>query len=357
MKRFAAAPSPAGCRLSDYDYYLPEDLIAQRPASRRDGSRLMVVDKRAGTIAHRRFGELPGFLRPGDLLVINDAKVVRARLLGRRASGGRVEVLVLGKVAEGPETSVYRALIKPLPRLRRDEEIFFEKGFSCRLLDPARRLVAFRRGEAERAVARVGHVPLPPYIRRDDDARDRTRYQTVYARAAGAVAAPTAGLHFTRSLLDHCVRAGGSVAALTLHVGYGTFAPVRTQDIDAHRTEPERYCLPARTVDLIRRTRRLGGRVIAVGTTTCKALEDAAGIILGDGRSARRIEKESALFIRPPYRMRVTDGIVTNFHLPRTTLLMLVAAFAGRDLILRAYAQAVERRYRFYSYGDAMLIL
>jgi S-adenosylmethionine:tRNA ribosyltransferase-isomerase len=344
-------------KVSDFDYTLPQALIAQAPAPRRDSSRLMVLDTDARSMDHRRFLELPRLLRPKDLLVLNDTKVVRARLLGRRSSGGRVEILLLDKVAGRTRRPVYRALIKPLERLRRDEEIFFERGFSCRLLDPKERLVAFREGEAERAMAQVGHVPLPPYIRRPDRPRDRVRYQTVFARAPGAVAAPTAGLHFTWRLFKMLKARGVGVTTLTLHVGYATFAPVRSEEVAAHRTSAESYLISPETVAKIRRTRRSGGRVIAVGTTACKALEDAAGFILGPRRLPAPIEGESALFIHPPYRFRVVEGLITNFHLPRTTLLMLVAALAGRDFILRAYREAVAKQYRFYSYGDAMLIV
>jgi len=344
-------------KLSDFDYTLPEALIAQAPAARRDSARLLVLDRSAATVDHRRFWELSRFLRPKDLVIVNDTKVVRARLQGHRASGGCVEVLLLNKVVDTGETSVYRALIKPLSRLRQDEEIFFEKGFSCRLIDPRQRLVAFPRAHAERAMAVVGHVPLPPYIRRPDQARDRVRYQTVFARAPGAVAAPTAGLHFTRRLFGMLAARGVTTASLTLHVSYATFAPVRCEDIAAHRAAPEFFRIPGRTIALIRRARRSGGRVIAVGTTVCKALEDAAPDIARSGGVAAPVERESALFIYPPYRFQVVQGLVTNFHLPRTTLLMLVAAFAGRDIVLRAYREAVERRYRFYSYGDAMLIV
>ncbi len=344
-------------KVSDFDYTLSQELIAQAPAPRRDSSRLMVLDIGTRSIGHRRFGELPQLLRPKDLLVLNDTKVVRARLQGHRSTGGRVEVLLLEKIEDRTGGSVYHALIKPLQRLRRDEEIFFERGLSCRLLDPKERLVGFCRGGAEQAMAQVGRVPLPPYIRRPDRPRDRRRYQTVFARTPGAVAAPTAGLHFTRRLFKRLKAAGVGVATLTLHVSYATFAPLRGEEVAAHRTSPESYRISPQTVALIRRTRRTGGRVIAVGTTTCKALEDAAGTLLGPQRGAAPIEKKSALFIHPPYRFRVVEGLVTNFHLPRTTLLMLVAAFAGRDLVLRAYREAVAAKYRFYSYGDAMLIV
>ena len=343
-------------KVSDFDYTLPQALIAQEPVPRRDGSRLMVLDTAAQSIGHHRFLELPRLLRPKDLLVLNDTKVMRARLLGRRSSGGRVEVLLLDKVGERPHQSVYRALIKPLTRLRRDEEIFFEKRFSCRLLDPKERLVAFDTGGAERAMAQVGHVPLPPYIRRPDVARDRVRYQTVFASVPGAVAAPTAGLHFTRRLLKRLEAAGVGVAALTLHVSYATFAPVRSEEVADHRPPVESYLISAQTAAMVRRTRRLGGRIIAVGTTTCKALEDAAGSLLGPRCPRAPLAGRTALFIHPPYRFRVVDGLITNFHLPRTTLLMLVAALAGRDFILRAYREAVAQGYRFYSYGDAMFI-
>lgn len=346
-------------RLSDFDYDLPAELIAQRPASRRDASRLLVLDRRTGAIGHRRFFELAACARSGDLLVFNDTKVAPARLLGRRQSGGKVEVLLLEKVAGRGADEFFRALIKPLGRLKTGEEIFFGRGHSCFLEDPKEKIVRFRAtlaaSAAAEAMKEVGVLPLPPYIRRPATAADRRRYQTVYAQKEGAVAAPTAGLHFTRPLLRRLSSRGVASAFITLHVNYATFSPVHSDQIKDHRMSAEHFEIPSSTVAAVRRTRQRGGRVIAVGTTTAKALEDSAAFILSEGRP-QGISRDSRLFIYPPFEFRVVDAMVTNFHLPRTTLLMLVSAFAGQDAVRRAYREAVARRYRFYSYGDAMFI-
>lgn len=339
-------------KLSDFDYFLPPHLIAQHPSSRRDRSGLLVLDRQKKSIGHGRFCDIINFLQPGDLLVLNDTKVVRARLRGRRATGGRVEIFLLEHCGE----EKYRALIKPLGRLKEQEAIFFEKGFSCRLVDPKKKIVAFDPPGAKAAMAKAGVLPLPPYIRRLPCRSDKSRYQTVFAAKEGAVAAPTAGLHFTRSLLAKIAKKGVGISFLTLHVNYATFSPVRSDDIREHRMETEYFEIPAATVASIRRTRAQGGRIFSVGTTVCKALEESAPDLLKRDAPAS-LKKGSRLFIYPPFSFKVTDALITNFHLPRTTLLMLVAAFAGKSFMFEAYAQALRHSYRFYSYGDAMLII
>lgn len=342
-------------KLSDFDYDLPQDLVAQHPAPRRDASRLLAIDRASGTLEHGRFTDIVTYARRDDLFVFNDTKVSPARLLGRRRTGGKVEVLLLEKVfRHGQKGEFFRALIRPLGRLKTGEEIFFGRGHSCVLEDPKEKIVAFRRTAAA-AMKAVGVLPLPPYIRRPATAADRKRYQTVYARRQGAVAAPTAGLHFTRALLNRLVARQAKIAYVTLHVNYATFSPVHADEIKDHRMASESFEIPAATVAAVRRARDRGGRVIAVGTTTAKTLEDQAALFLSKDKP-KGASGQSRLFIYPPFDFKVTDALITNFHLPRTTLLMLVSAFAGRDLVLRAYRAAVEARYRFYSYGDAMFI-
>lgn len=339
-------------KLSDFDYHLPPDLIAQHPVRRRDSSRLLVLDRHQKSIGHRRFRDIITFLKPGDLLVLNDTKVLPARLFGRRQSGGKVEVLLLNSL--GGEN--YQALVKPLGRLKDGELIMFAKGFSCRLVDAKKKIVCVSPPGARAVMQEVGLLPLPPYIKRSPVRDDSIRYQTVFAAQEGSVAAPTAGLHFTQDLLEAIKSKGVGVSFLTLHVNYATFAPVRSDDIGSHRMEPEYFEIPYQTVASIRCAKKNGGRIFSVGTTVCKALEDA-GMELFENAGPNAIVKSSRLFIRPPFSFKAVDALITNFHLPRTTLMMLISAFAGRDMILGAYREAVERRYRFYSYGDAMLIL
>lgn len=341
-------------KLSDYDYELPPGLIAQEPSQKRDHSRLLVLDKETGACRDRMFYELPEYLRRGDLLVFNDTKVLPARLLGRRATGGAVEILLLHP-DRGQKKRGYQALIKPLGRLKEGEEIALGRGLVCRLLDAGNKVVDFKGASAETVMKKAGVLPLPPYVRRPAQKSDQTRYQTVYARHAGAVAAPTAGLHFTGSLLRRLKARGIKTAFLTLHVGYGTFAPVRSEDIRHHHIHEEFFHIPARTVRMIRDAKKRGQRVIGVGTTVVRALEDA-GEELRQG-PARDVARPSGLFIHPPFVFRTVDAMITNFHLPRTSLLMLVSAFAGFDTIRRAYRHAADNAYRFYSYGDAMLIV
>jgi len=339
-------------KLELFDYHLPQALIAQYPLPRRSASRMLVLDRASGAIAHRRFLDLPSFLRAGDCLVINDTKVIPARLVGRKQkTGARVELLLL----EPLEADAWEALAGGKVRL--GQRIAFEGGLTAevaKILGEGRvqvRLQA-KRGSPEAALRRAGHVPLPPYIRRPDERLDRRRYQTVYACRPGAVAAPTAGLHFTRRILTGLRERGVSIVALTLHVGLATFQPVRAANVEEHPMGTERYAIPTETAQAVSRTRKQGGRVVAVGTTVVRALESAsAGLALrpGSGRTD--------LYIYPGYQFRVVDALLTNFHLPRSTLLMLVCAFAGREVVLEAYREAVERRYRFYSYGDCMLLL
>jgi S-adenosylmethionine:tRNA ribosyltransferase-isomerase len=330
--------------VSDFDFDLPEDLIAQSPAPERDASRLLVVP-RDGPFDHRTFKDLPGLLAPGDLLVLNETAVFPARLLGRRPrTGGKVEILLLSPRPDGSWEALLRSKSVPSPGEPIDlggDEVTFEES-----LGEGRARVRFAPGASAFDLAeRRGHVPLPPYIRHaEDTSEDRVRYQTVFAREPGAVAAPTAGLHFTPALLAEIERRGVPVAKLVLHVGLGTFQPVRVSRVEDHVMHEERYAIPEATQEALKRARR----VVACGTTTVRALESFAET--GEARGATRI------FIHPPHDFRLVGAMITNFHLPRSTLLMLVAAFAGRERILAAYAEAIARRYRFYSYGDAMFL-
>jgi S-adenosylmethionine:tRNA ribosyltransferase-isomerase len=349
--------------VADFDFHLPQDLIAQEAPTERGTSRLLVLDRASGSIAHRQFRELPRLLRQGDLLVVNDTKVFPARLLGRRLpGGGAVECLLVRRVARDARAEVWEALVHPGQRLKPGSRIEFEHGGVAihgevvgRHFHGRRTVRLWTEGVLlERAVDALGHVPLPPYIKRADRPDDRERYQTIYASARGSIAAPTAGLHFTPSILDELRDGGVEQVPVTLHVGYGTFQPVRVEHVEQHRMEAEHYEVSAHAASAL--TRALAGerRIIAVGTTTTRTLESltiAAGGNVLPGHGA------TDLFIYPGHRFRVVSGLVTNFHLPQSSLLMLVAALAGRDRVLAAYRAAVEERYRFYSYGDAMLVL
>ncbi len=340
-------------KLSDFDYCLPQGFIAQYPARERDASRLLLLDRKKNSVKHHSFSDITDFLRRGDLLILNDTKVMPARLIGRRATGGRVEVFILRELGGRR----FNALIKPLGRLQNGEQIFFDSKFYCRLADAKNKIVEFNGVSAFEVMRKIGRVPLPPYIRRAPEVSDRKRYQTVFAKKEGAVAAPTAGLHFTRKLLEKIKKTGADIAFLTLHVSYGTFSPVRHEDASRHQVQEEYFYIPKRSVDLIRRAKARKNRIFAVGTTVTRALEDSWEKLLSDKFKACDISSWSRLFIYPPFDFKVIDAMITNFHLPRTTLLMLVCAFAGRKAILEAYNQAREENYRFYSYGDAMLIL
>lgn len=355
--------------VADFDFELPEALIAQDPPPVRGGSRLLVLRRDGGERVHTAFSQLADYLVPGDLLVLNNTRVFPARLLGKRVpSGGGVECLLLREIPDpeshipDPKSGVWEALVHPGHKLKPGAQVRFEgEGVAIRgeMLTShffGRRTV---RLEAEgaplaEAVDRIGHIPLPPYIHRDDRPADRERYQTVFARERGSIAAPTAGLHFTPGLLETLRARGIETAEVTLHVGYGTFKPVRVERVEDHRVDPERFSVSADTAAALTRARREGRRIIAVGTTTVRTLESL--VIEADG-SVAPASGEATLFIHPGHTFRLVDGLVTNFHLPKSSLLMLVCAFAGRERVLAAYREAVARGYRFYSYGDAMVIL
>lgn len=348
--------------IEDYHYRLPEELIAQVPAPERDQSRLMVVDRSCRRVSDRRFMDLPGLLLPGDLLVTNNTRVVPARIFGRKESGGSAEILVLEHAdGETDKPDARWCLLKSSKRPKKGSRLFFDEGFSGVVQDLAEGgliRIAFQGTQSIDAwLDEKGKMPLPPYIKRKEmDPRselDRNRYQSVFAEKRGAVAAPTASLHFTKDLLSRLEQAGVSVVHVTLHVGYGTFRPVRTRDIREHRLGYEEYHLSPETARAIERAKREGRRVIAVGTTVVRTLESVAGP-KGEMKSGAG---KTDLFITPGFSFKVVDALITNFHLPRSSLLFLVSAFAGLDLIRTAYRTAVEKGYRFYSYGDAMLIL
>jgi S-adenosylmethionine:tRNA ribosyltransferase-isomerase len=347
-------------RLSDFSFDLPPELIAQTPPAERGTSRLLVVDRAARQWRDHRIGDLPSLLAPGDLIVVNDTRVIAARLIGRRdPSGGIVECLLLRQM-DGETWDVLMhpgQKMKPGTRARFGApphvlvaEVLSQHTFGRRTI----RLLREGAGSVDDAIDAIGHIPLPPYIKRPDAAVDRDRYQTTYARRRGSVAAPTAGLHFTPAILDALSARGIERTAVTLHVGYGTFKPIRTEDISAHTIDAERYEISNDAARTIERARVVGRRIIAVGTTTTRTLEAVAA------RSGGRIVAgagEADLFIAPGHRFQVVGGLLTNFHLPQSSLLVLVCAFAGRELVLDAYRAAIAEGYRFYSYGDAMLIL
>ncbi|GAB4299456.1 MAG: tRNA preQ1(34) S-adenosylmethionine ribosyltransferase-isomerase QueA [Desulfuromonadia bacterium] len=340
--------------LADFDFPLPEDLIAQTPTPTREGSRLMVVDRAAGGISTGIFTDILSHLLPGDLLVLNDTKVIPARLMGRKETGGRVECLLVRRLsADGNRWEAMLGCSKP-PRVG---SILLFPLDTPAIVDGREEgdlwQLTFRPPRPfDEWLSTAGEIPLPPYIRRKPDAVDESRYQTVFARTPGAVAAPTAGLHFTEELLSRLSDRGVDSCRVTLHVGPGTFQPVRTERVEDHRMHAEEYHIPRDAAERIAQCRRSGGRIVAVGTTVVRTLESAAG----DDGIIREGSGSTTLFIMPGYRFRAVDLLLTNFHLPRSTLLMLVAAFAGRELVLDAYRRAVEERFRFFSYGDAMLI-
>ena len=369
-------------RTSDFDYPLPPELIAQTPVEPRDSSRLLVLDRAAGNTEHRRFTDILDYLRPGDLMVFNQSRVIPARLFGKRDdNGGRVELLLLRREAEG----VWEALARPGRRLRPGATITvvppdggrphpnhppggegIDAPLSVEILESRPNGIKAVRLSSEDAIDRMGHTPLPPYIRRALDAPER--YQTVYARRPGSAAAPTAGLHFTPELLTRIRDAGVETAFVTLHVGLDTFRPVQGEDPAEHHIHTERYSLDASTADSLNRARAGGRRIIAVGTTSVRVLEQAAADAASEGRSDfAPVEGDASIYILPGHRFRAVDAMLTNFHLPRSTLLMLVSAFAqhgsvgtddsGRRMMLGAYSEAVRHQYRFYSFGDAMLIV
>ena len=336
---------------SEFYFDLPEELIAQTPLERRDASRLMLLDRVSGEIEHRHFYELPELLREGDCLIMNDSRVLPARLLGTRESGGGVELVLLRDLGEGR----WECLSRPGRKTRPGTKLSFGEGELTATVeavaDGGNRIVLFRyEGIFLEVQERLGKMPLPPYIK--EELQDAERYQTVYSREVGSAAAPTAGLHFTDELLDRIRARGVRTGFVTLHVGLGTFRPVKEEEIEDHDMHAEFCMIPAETAELINETRRAGGRVIAVGTTSCRTLESFAA---EDG-TLRESAGWTDIFIYPGYRFKCIDALITNFHLPESTLIMLVSALAGREHVLNAYREAVAGRYRFFSFGDAMFI-
>ena len=328
-------------QLSEFDYPLPKELIAQYPLKERQEARLLILERKAQKISHGIFKDVGSFLRKNDLVVLNDTKVLNCRLMGNKITGGRVEILLTRRL----NGTTFACLVQP-SRTKIGEKIFFAGGKISGALS-ARGQISFKQTEAD-IIYNYGIVPLPPYIKRDPEELDKVYYQTVYAKNEGALASPTAGLHFTQESLKEINRQGVNLAFVTLHVGLGTFRPVRCEDVTQHRMEPEYFQVPDATIQAINQAKIKLGRIIAVGTTSLRALETFA-----DGRK----EGNTDLFIYPGYKFKLADCLLTNFHLPMTTLLMLVCAFGGKELVLKAYQEAVEKKYRFYSYGDAMLII
>ncbi|MCI9170831.1 MAG: tRNA preQ1(34) S-adenosylmethionine ribosyltransferase-isomerase QueA [Lawsonibacter sp.] len=338
-------------KTSDFDFYLPEELIAQTPLERRDASRLLTLDKNTGAVGHHRFYELPRFLRPGDCLVLNDSRVLPARLIGRRPTGGACEVLLL--VDRGD--NLWECLVRPGRKLKPGARVIFGDGRLTATveaeLNDGKRAVRFQyQGIFLEILEQLGRMPLPPYIKAELE--DQERYQTVYSRVAGSAAAPTAGLHFTTELLDRIRGMGVKVCCVTLHVGLGTFRPVKAEDITDHEMHSEFCMISGETAGIINETKQNGGRVICVGTTSCRTVESFAA---EDGTLSER-SGWTDIFIYPGYRFKVLDALITNFHLPQSTLIMLVSALAGRERVLAAYEAAVREKYRFFSFGDAMFI-
>jgi S-adenosylmethionine:tRNA ribosyltransferase-isomerase len=349
----------------DFDFELPPELIAQEPPRARGGSRLLLLDRTTRSIQHTQIAALPDLLRTGDLVVVNDTRVFPARLLGHRVpSGGAVECLLVGRLEPDRSRAAeqWEALVHPGQKLKPGARVVFDGSHTIHgeIRERhffGRRIVALWTEDGstvDEAIDAIGHIPLPPYIRREDRADDRDRYQTVFADARGSIAAPTAGLHFTPALVSALEARGVELTSITLHVGYGTFQPVRVERVEDHRVEAERYAIGAVAAAAISRARAAGRRIVAVGTTTTRTLEHVARAGSGAVAAGSGI---TDLFIYPGFEFRIVGGLLTNFHLPRSSLLMLVAAVAGRDLVRAAYEAAIAERYRFYSYGDAMLIL
>lgn len=339
-------------KTSDFNFSLPPELIAQTPLQRRDASRLMVLDKETGARRHMHFFDLPTLLRPGDCLVMNDSRVLPARLLGHRPTGGAVEVLLLRDVGD----KCWECLCKPGRKMQVGSEVTFGNGELTATVkevqEDGNRIVEFHyEGIFLEVLERLGKMPLPPYIKAE--LQDQERYQTVYSKVIGSAAAPTAGLHFTEELLEKIQAKGVKTAFVTLHVGLGTFRPVKAESITDHHMHSELCMLSEETAQVLNETKKSGGRVICVGTTSCRTLES---LVNEDGTFSPK-SRWTDIFIYPGYTFKAMDGLITNFHLPESTLVMLVSAFAGREHVLNAYAQAVQERYRFFSFGDAMVIL
>ncbi|MFH1624548.1 MAG: tRNA preQ1(34) S-adenosylmethionine ribosyltransferase-isomerase QueA [Pseudomonadota bacterium] len=353
-------------RLEEFDYRLPEELIAQYPTEKRDESRLLVAGRQSGQIEHRVFSDVLHFMEKGSVLVVNDTKVIPARLLGKKETGGTVEVLILKRRnhsrPEGDEeTNAWECLVKPSRRLKEGSVIFFNECLEGKVEQQGsngKRVIQFHcRGDFDEILDSVGRIPLPPYIRwnreQEDWERDVERYQTVFARNKGAVAAPTAGLHFTEGLISKIREKGVKIASTTIHIGPGTFMPVRVEDIENHILEAEYFEITSEAASLINEALTSGKRIIAVGTSTTRALESAVGV----DKLIKPASKYTTLFIYPGYEFKIVDALITNFHLPKSTPLLLVSAFAGKTLVSDIYRRAIEAKYRFLSYGDGMMIL
>lgn len=343
--------------INDFDYYLPEELIAQKPADKRDGSRLLVVHRDTGEVEHKHFYDILDYLNPGDCLVMNNSKVLPARLFGTKAeTGAKIEFLLIKRLHD----DVWETMVRPGKRLKPGDSVIFSEDFTADILDygeDGTRIVEFHyNGIFMERLEELGKMPLPPYIERESVLEDKERYQTVYCKEEGSVAAPTAGLHFTEELLEKAKEKGIRIAYVTLHVGIGTFRPVKCENIEEHQMHFEEYEITQENADIINETRASGGRIISVGTTSTRTLESAA--VLKDGEYRMEEKSDSTgIFIYPGYEFKIIDSLITNFHLPKSTLLMLISALYDREEILRVYKTAVEEKYRFFSYGDAMLII
>ena len=349
--------------ITDYNYDLPNELIAQKPIEKREFSKLIFLHRKTGRISHHKFYEICEFLAPSDILIINNTEVVPGRLIGKKDTGGKAEILILD-YAKGinkrkdDNTFIHECLIKSSKRTRQGSTIFFDQGLKAEVINSRNEIYSVKftcKGDFEELLYRIGKIPLPPYIRRDQNdiaCDDKQSYQTVYASQKGAIAAPTAGFHFTEKLIKKIESKGIKIVEITLHVGYGTFLPVRVSDIRDHGIHSEWCTIPEKSAEIINNAKANGNRIIAVGTTCVRSLEylsDTNGIIVNKSGNCD-------LFIYPGYKFKVIDAMITNFHLPKSTLLMLVSAFAGRKNILDAYSKAIKERYRFFSYGDAMFI-
>jgi len=336
-------------KLSEFDYKLPEELIAQYPLERRDGSRMMVLERPAHKIYEKKFADISDYLNKGDTVVLNDAKVIPARILGRKDTGAKIELFLLENLGGG----TYKVLAKPSKRLKEGARVSFNEGIAATVLENADigKIIKFDNiDNIDDKLKAIGQVPLPPYIKRPPEKMDEERYQTVYAKSNGATASPTAGLHFTDEIIKRIKDKGVNIAHVTLNVSYGTFAPVLEEEIEKHKMHKEYFSMPAETADIVNETKKRGNKVVAVGTTATRVLETYAN-------NANCSEGYTDLFIYPGYKFKVIDALLTNFHIPKSTLLMLVSAFAGREFVLEAYKRAIETQFRFFSYGDCMLIL
>ena len=342
--------------INDFDYYLPEKQIAQHPADKRDESRLLVVDRKTGRLEHRHFYDIMEYLNPGDCLVMNNSKVIPARLFGtKEITGAKVEFLLIKRIKD----DMWEAMVKPGKKLHVGDRVsFIEDGsLFAKIIEYSEggtRIVRFEyEGDFHELLDRIGKIPLPPYIERESDEEDKERYQTVYCKEEGSVAAPTAGLHFTEELIAKLQQKGIRIAYVTLHVGIGTFRPVKSEIIEEHKMHFEEYEIDEENAAIINETKKAGGRIISVGTTSTRTLESASS----DNGTVMAGRGDTNIFIYPGYRFKVIDSLITNFHLPKSTLLMLVSALYNRENILAVYNEAVEQNYRFFNYGDAMLIL